>query len=294
MVDQTTPPAPSAAPQGPAADPMAPIRALDRPTQLVVGAGVAVAVIAVIGAVVESWFFDWTGLILLAAGLVPAAVAWLTAEGRTARPMPVAPRDLALGGAAIAAVISVLSLLEILFDLDDLGDYGGVIGLVAAVLIAIAGVALYVVTTQRWFGGLAEPWSRVVRSSLPARLVVIGAAVTVVGWIGNVTFGVWYLEPGVIVLASMLIAAAIARAADDPAGGITNQLAAGVVAAVLIAISAVIAIQHTSSFAGEGLGLDDWIPQLAYVGGVAIAAVGVVLWLISLNADRTAQAGGPA
>ena len=45
------------------------------------GAGIAVAALALIGGFVNAWSLDWTGLLLMVAGLAAAGAAYLTASG---------------------------------------------------------------------------------------------------------------------------------------------------------------------------------------------------------------------
>jgi hypothetical protein len=133
---------------------------MDPAAMRIAGAGVAVAVIAVIGAVLGTWRFDWSAIVLILAGLLAAGTAVLTSGAGSSRAMPIAKRDLILTGGVIAAVLGVLFLLEVLFDFDDLDNYGGILGAVAALALAAAGVVLYVLAASAWSGSPIAPWTR--------------------------------------------------------------------------------------------------------------------------------------
>jgi hypothetical protein len=170
---------------------------MDPASVRIAGVGAAVAVIALIGAVLSTWTFDWSAIVLIAAGLLAAATAVLSSRPGASRAMPIAIRDLILAGGTIAAVLGMLFLLEVVADFDDLDDYGGILGAVAALALAVAGVALYVLAANAWSGGPLAPWTRALSAGdRMTRLVLGGAALVVVGWLGNVTIGVWYLDPG--------------------------------------------------------------------------------------------------
>ncbi len=281
------PPPATPTPGASASEPMAAASAaaqamvnLDAPSQRILGAGAAVVVLAVLGAGVGAMRVDWSAIILMLAGIAAATAAWMTTSGRPVRPMVVAWRDIGLAGASVAAVLGVLFVAEILFDLDDLDDYGGVLGALIRVLVGVAGIALYVLVSRRWFHGMIGHWTAALGAGQATRLILIGAAVVELGWLGNVTVGVWYFEAGVEVLTLVLVAAILARAASDPTEPLAQRPAAAATGVLLI-LSAIIALQHTLSFVGEGFGLDDWIPQLVYAAGVAIAVAGAAIWALA-------------
>jgi hypothetical protein len=271
-------PAPAAA-EPPAAQSPNPapnaIAAMDPASVRIAGAGVAVAVIAVIGAALSTWTFDWSAIVLIAAGLLAAGTAMFTWADR---PRPIARRDLILTGGEIAGVLGVLFLAEVLADLDGLDDYGGVIGAVAALALAAAGVVLYLLATNAWSGGPIAPWTRALAAGdRSTKLVMGGGVLAVVGWLGNVTIGVWYLDPGVIAITAILLAALVVRAAADTEQPLVLPFPAAYLTVALTAIAALLAIQHTIRLADQDVGIGSWIPQLLYVAGVAIALIGAVL-----------------
>jgi hypothetical protein len=246
----------------------------DQRTQLANGAGFAVAVIGLIGSVVGAWTFDFTGVILIAAGLVAAGTAYVSFGREAGSPM-VAARDLILAGGTIAAALGILFVAEILTDADELDTYGGILGLVLTLGLGIAGVVLHYAATQWWSGGPAAPWTTAVASGgRPTRLVLIGAALVLIGWLGNVTIGFWFLRAGAEVITLILLAALVMRAESDPDEPLRLPIPASFVALGLSIIGAIIAIQHTARFIDQGAGIDDWICQLLYVAGVVVVIVG--------------------
>ena len=250
---------------------------LDERTQLAVGAGIAVAVIALLGMVIGAWSWDFAGLILIASGAVAAGTAYMT-SGRDVGTPRLAPRDLILAGGTIAAVLGVLFVAEILFDLGNISAYGDVFGLTLTFGLGLAGVALYLAATQWWPGGPATPWATALDSGDRAtRLVFIGAALVVIGWLGNVTIGIWFLRPGVEVITFVLLAALVMRAAADPEEPLRLPVPAGFVALGLSLVAAIIALQHTGVFFGQRTGIVDWLAQLLYVAGVAVVVAGAGL-----------------
>lgn len=265
----------------------------DPGSRAIVGAGAAVAVIALLGVPIGAWRLDWTGLILILAGLLAAAAAWMTADGRPVRTMPIAARDVGLAGGTVAAVLGVLLLAQIITDLDDLGDYGEAVGVVLTVLAAVAGVALYVAVTRRWFASPTAPWMDASRAGQAARLIVLGAVVATLGWLGNVTYGVWRFEPSAQVLTLILLAAVVAQAASAGSERLDGRVGA-VATVVLVALAALLALSHTGPFISEGFGIDDWIPQLAYLAGVVLQAVGAALWARDVFMPSSGAAGQPA
>lgn len=273
-------PAETAAPPAAAAA-VAAVVDLDAPSQQILGVGAAVAVLAIVGAGLGAWWVTWSAIVLIAAGGVAGAAAWMTSGGKAGRPMIIAWRDLALAGASIAYILGILFVAQLLFDLDDLDDYGGIVGTIVTVLLAVAGAGLYLLVMRRWFGGgFVGPWTAALGASQAVRLILIGVAVIEIGWLLNVTIGVWYVDPGVGVLTLAILAAVAARASTDAETPLAQRPAAGA-AVILLGIAALVALAHTFSFIGEDFGLDDWIPQLVYLAGAAIAAAGAVLWAIA-------------
>jgi hypothetical protein len=92
------------------------------------GSGFAVAVIGLLGSFVGAWTFDFTGVILIVAGLVGFGTAYVS-FGRDVGSPIIAMRDLILAGGTISAALGILFVAEILTDFDELDTYGGTLGL---------------------------------------------------------------------------------------------------------------------------------------------------------------------
>lgn len=257
--------------------PRPPRPAFDPRTQLACGSGFAVAVIALLGSLVGAWSFDFAGVILIVAGLVAFGTAYVS-FGREAWAPTIARRDLILAGGTIAATLGIVYAAEIPFALDDLETFGGVIGLILAPGLAIAGVVLYYAATEWWVGGPAAPWTKALASGDRATLLVlVGAVLVLIGWLGNVTVGIWFVRAGAEVITLVLLVALLMRAAADPDEPLRLPIPVGFVALALSIVAAIIALQHMGVFLGEITGIDDWIAQLLYIAGVAVLVAGAGL-----------------
>ncbi|MEP6638020.1 MAG: hypothetical protein ABJC39_01605 [Chloroflexota bacterium] len=253
------------------------LAALDPRSQFAVGTGIAVAVIGLLGSIVGAWSLSFSGAILVAAGLIAAGAAYV-ASGREAAPPTVVPlRDLILGGGTIAAALGILFVAEIVTDLSDLTTYGGVLGLLLTIGLGVAGVALYLAATE-WWSGPVEPWTTgLAAGGRPTRLVFVGAALVLLGWLGNITFGFWYLQAGSEVITLSLLAALVMRAAADPHEPLRLPLPAAFLGLAAAVIGAIIAIEHTSALLGQSAPIEDWLAQLIYIVGVVLVVAGAGL-----------------
>ncbi len=264
----------------------------DQRTQLACGSGFAVAIIGLLGSLVGAWTFDFAGVILIVAGLLAFGTAYVSFGRETFRPT-VARRDLILGGGTISAALGILFVAEILADLDNMDAYGGVLGLILTFGLAFAGGVLYYAATEWWTGGPAAPWTAALASGdRVTRLVFLGAALVLIGWLGNVTIGIWFLRAGVEVITLILLAALVMRAAADPDEPLRLPIPPAFVALGLSILGAIIAVTHMSAFLGQITGIDDWICQLLYVAGVVLVVVGAGIG--SLEGSRTLTEGPTA
>jgi hypothetical protein len=123
------------------------------------------------------------------------------------------------------------------------------------------------------------------------RLVLAGAALVLVGWLGNVVFGFWFLEAGSEVITFVLFSALVMRGAADPDQPLRLPLPAAFVALASAIIAAIIAVQHMGRILERSAGaeLDDWLPLLVYVAGVVIVVVGAAIG--SAEGSRTLTEG---
>ena len=268
---------------------------IDDRTRMAIGSGVAVAIIGLLASIVDATELTYAGLILILAGLMAAGAAYASSMRAGAAAGPVAMRDLILAGGTIGAILGILYIFELLFDLDHVEDYGGAVGAIVTVALGIAGVVLYLAATRWWTGGPLAPWTVAVASGGRAtRLVFAGAALVVVGWLGNVTIGFWYLDAGAEVTAFILLAALAMRAANDPDQPMRLPFPADYIALALSAVAAIIALQHTSALLEEGADLEHWIAQGLYVVGVGVTVVGAVLGAMDAMRSADGNARTPA
>ena len=137
----------------------------------------------------------FSGLILIAAGLVAAGAAYVSSarDRRLARRSPCATSS--WPAARSPPSLGILYRRPRSCSTSTIVDsYGGIIGLVLTFALAIAGVVLYFAATRWWSGGPAAPWTTALAAGDRAtKLVLLGAALVLVGWLGNVTIGFWYL-----------------------------------------------------------------------------------------------------
>ena len=108
----------------------------DTTSRAIMTAGLATAVIALVGVPLGAWRIDYFGLVMILAGLAAAAVAWAGATGRV-RIDALPGRDIELAAGIVAGVLGVLDLFEMLFDLDQLDERGGAVGAILTVALAV-------------------------------------------------------------------------------------------------------------------------------------------------------------
>ena len=110
------------------------------------------------------------------------------------------------------------------------------------------------------------------RAGLPGRLILGGAVLVIVGWLGNVTIGAWYLDAGVLTISLVLLVLLLARAEADPDQPMHLPVPVAFVAIVLAGLAALGAVGQTLALADEDLGMDDWLAHLIAVAGVVARA----------------------
>jgi hypothetical protein len=283
------------APPGGAAPPpaaaMPPMPALDSTARLTLGAGIALAVLGLLGVAIGIWSFSWSGIILILAGLIGVAGGWIgaTNAGKT---LAVAPRDIVLIGGTIGAVLGILFVLQLITDLDHLEEYGGAIGLIVTLLTAFAGGVLYAAAARDWGDRPLAPWMALLRAGLPGRLILSGAGLVVLGWLGNVTIGAWFLDAGVLTITFALLVLLLARAEADPDQPMHLPIPVAFIAIVIAGLAALGAIGQTMALADEGLGMDDWLAHLIAVAGVALVLIGAALAVLDTTKAGTTGTSG--
>lgn len=270
--------------------PMPPMPAMDATTKLTLGAGFALAILGLLGVAVGTWNFTWSGVILILAGLVGAAGGWIgvTNAGKT---LMIAARDIVLIGGTVGAVLGILFVLQLITDLDHLSGYGGGLGLIVALLAAVAGGALYAAAARHWGDRPLAPWMILLGAGLPGRLILGGTGLVILGWLGNVTIGAWFLDTGALTITVVLVALLLARAEADPEQPMQLPVPAAFVIVVLVAIAALEALLQVGDLIGAHQGIQSWLTQLVAVAGVALALVGAVLAVLeSTRAGTTSGA----
>ena len=128
--------------------------------------------------------------------------------------------------------------------------YGGILGLVLTFGLAFAGVLLYFAATRmvdRRTGRAVDGRARQRATGRPGSSCSVPRLV-LVGWLGNVTIGFWFLRAGVEVITLILLAALVMRAAADPDEPLRLPLPPAFVALALSILGAIIAVQHMSAF----------------------------------------------
>lgn len=284
-------PAAPAAPDGSAAAttpdlPFAPWSALGADLRLVAGAGIAAALVILVGGVLGAWpDGEFLGLTLIAA-IVLAGAAWGAATRERVAGVPL--RIVATLAAAALAAIAILAVIEALFDIDDLGDHGGILGLALRIALAVlAGLAA--VTAARGDGATLAALRA---TALPARLAILGLALVLVGWAINLA-SYWTTRQAaaivvVLVVAALLVALA-GRGLPAMASWIGGALA--VIGAVLAA-----SLWGQLMRLGDDIDLDllDFLPFLVIVVGLLAILGGAAQAVMAARAPGTAGPGSPA
>jgi len=262
----------SGGPEVGGAAPMASMMPTDTTSRMIIGAGLATAIIALIGVPLGAWRMDYLGIVMIVAGLAAAGVAWAGATGRV-RTDALPGRDIELAAGIVAGVLSVLNVFEMLFDLDQLDERGDAVGAVLTVALAVAALALFAGVVRRW----TSPREVLASGDRGTRLAYAGVGLVILGWLGNVTIGVWNFSAGVGVLTWILLAGMVLRWASDPASK-RLPIAGAWIAVVLAVIAALLGINHLLGFLdrAEDFGIIDWALLLLYLAGVALTLIGSV------------------
>ncbi len=244
----------------------------DTTSRAIMTAGLATAVIALIGVPLSAWRFDYFGLVMILAGLAAAAVAWAGATGRV-RIDALPGRDIELAAGIVAGVLGVLDFFELLFDLDQLDERGGAVGAILTVALTVAALALFGAVTRRW----TSPREVLASGDRGTRIAYAGIGLVILGWLGNVTIGVWNFSAGVGVLTLIMLAGIVLRWASDPASK-RLPVAGAWMAVVLAVLATLLGLNHLMGFTDRAsdFGPIDWLLLLLYLTGVALVLVGSV------------------
>jgi hypothetical protein len=251
---------------------LAPRHLMDHTSRTIVGAGLATAIIALLGVLLGAWRIDWLGLVMIVAGLAAAGVAWLGVTGPDDDDS-LPSRDIELAAGVVAGVLGVLGLCEMLFDMMSLDQRGGIVGAGLAVALAVSGLALFIGCLRRW----SDPMDIVVGDERSVRVAYAGVGLVVVGWLAMVTIGSWTLSAGASVLAFALLAGLILRwSTDEAADG--SPVAGAWVAVAFALVGTMLGLSHLMLLAERvaAFGPLDTLAVLAYAVGVALTLVGSV------------------
>ena len=244
----------------------------DTTSRAIMTAGLATAAIALVGGPLGAWRFDYFGLVMILAGLAAAGVAWAGATGRV-RIDALPGRDIELASGIVAGVLAVLNFFEMLFHLDQLDERGDALGAILTIALTVTALALFGAVTRRW----TSPREVLASGDRGTRLAYAGVGLVILGWLGNVTIGVWTFSAGVGVLTLIMLAGIVLRWASDPA---TERLplAGAWIAVVLAVIATLLGLNHLMGFMDRAsdFGPLDWLLLLLYLAGVALVLVGSV------------------
>jgi hypothetical protein len=244
---------------------------IDPASRLIVGAGLATAIIALFGVLLGAWRIDWLGLVMIVAGLAAAGVAWLGATGPDDDSLP--SRDIELAAGVVAGILGILGILEMLFDLVSLDQRGGLVGAAMAVALAVSGLALFLGAMRRW----RDPRDIVIGGERGVRVAYAGVGLVVVGWLGMVTIGSWTLSAGASVLAVVLLASLVLRwSTDEAADG--SPIAGAWVAVAFAILGTLLGLGHLMLLVDQvaAFGPLDTLALLVYAVGVVLTLVGSV------------------
>jgi hypothetical protein len=244
----------------------------DTTSRMILTSGLATAVIALIGLPLNAWDLEYFGLVMIVAGLAAAAVAWAGSTGRI-RIEALPGRDIELAAGIVAGVLSVLNLFEMLFDMDQLDERGDALGAILTVALAVVALGLFAAVVRRW----TSPREVLASGDRGTRLAYAGVLLVMLGWLGNVTLGVWNFSAGVGVLTWILLAGVVLRWASDPASK-RLPVAGAWIAVVLAAIATLLGLNHLMAFMDRSSDFSavDWVFLLVYIVGVALTLVGSI------------------
>ena len=234
--------------------------------QLIVGASIALIVIALLGAIVNAWEDSGT---LVGVVVIAAAAAAIVAFVRTqaAKPSPIPLETIEFAAGAVATVLALLRVVELAFDFDDIDSYGGVLGAVVTVALLVAAVALLVGALRR------DPTLRadILASDRGTRLAVVGLVLVVLAWLLNLSIGFWNMNAAATSVALLTIGAVLV-VVQRRWLAVLEEVPLGWVGAGFGVVSLLLAIGLWGELMDIGrsrvdLELIDYLPQILLVPG---------------------------
>ncbi len=257
--------------------------------RLVVIGGFGVAVLYLLGVILDVLATQSSWLVAAIVGVVAGAIALLPAERRTGWPIPALV--VAVAAALAAASITVVEGLEMLFDLqDDLDDGGSLfVGLVA--LSAVSGVTTAAGADRLGPASVSAGVGAAYRATdRGARIALAGALVFLLGWVVSVTIGVFVLN----FLGSIVIAAVVAGSACLLVQASGWRIPVAWAVAGCAAVGALVGLVILTDFVGEavdiGAGPDLLWPFLVMLAGLAVFVAGAALAFSDAWLSRTRAA----
>jgi hypothetical protein len=242
---------------------------------------IAIAIIGVVGVALDVWPMMWTGVILILLGVAAAVLVWLGAAGTNV--LPFAGRYVDLFAGLVATAIGAGGIVEAVFDLDQ-DDL--VARLIAYGALAAAGLFVVLATGRAWPGG-AGAIAKPVRPGAErgGRLAFLGILLVILGWLVNVTVGVWTWYPAsLVVFLILVVAVVLLMISDDAFGPRIPVPAAWIAAGVAIWAALITFIEHVQSFVNQDRfepGLEDWLGVALYAAGIVLVVIGTVLMAIN-------------
>lgn len=247
--------------------------------RLVVVGGFGVALLYLLGILLQSLAAQSSWLIAAAAGVVAGVVALLPAGRRAGWPVPAV---VVVAGAALAAAgITIIEGLEMLFDLGDDLDDGGVLFVGVVALSAASGVVTEIGAERLGPPSIsASGRAAVAGASVGARIALAGALVFVAGWVISVTIGVFALN----FQTSIMVAAVAFGTACLLLGWSGGRVPLAWVVAGSGVIGGLVGLAILPDFVTEAVdveaGLDLLWPFLLMLVGLAVFVVGSLLLVV--------------
>jgi hypothetical protein len=226
-----------------------------------------------LGILLAGWSLGLPSLLLVLAAVVAGAVvlAGSAVQG--------AIRAAALRiSAGVAATYAAIDIGDLLSELDDWSALTMILVVVAAVGAAILLLAAWRLTggdVARDVVGLASASGR----SLPDRLVLLGGAAVLVGWVVLRAANASFSDTSALAVLLTVLVLAVVWIAGGGAGSMQWPVPASLVNVVLGALVGLLALNWLINVLDDigDATLFDWVGLVVFIGGAAVLVVGAVL-----------------
>jgi hypothetical protein len=258
--------------------------------RLIVVGGFGVALLYLLGVVLEVLATQSSWLVASVAGVAAGVIALLPADRRMGWPVPAL---VVVAAAAIAAAsITVVEGLEMLSDFQDDLDDGGPMFVGLVTLSAVSGVVTAVGADRLATPAVSSGVGATLRATdRGARVALAGALVFLLGWVISVTIGVF----GLNFQGSVLIAAVAGGSACLLVGAAGWRIAATWVVAGCAAVGTLVGLAILVDFVDEatriGAGPDLLWPFLVMLAGLAVFVAGAALMVADERLRLTRTVG---